>query len=78
MEPSSGSTVPPVFGSISVPSACVIRPVTGSGVCAASWEPVLSVPVLSVLSVPSVELSEEPSELPAVLASVFASDSSEP
>ena len=39
---------------------------------------VLSVPILSVLSVPSVELSEEPSELPAVLASVFASDSSEP
>ena len=43
MEPSSGSTVPPVLGSTNVPSDLVISPVTGSGVSAVVSDWLLSV-----------------------------------
>lgn len=63
MEPSSGSTVPPVLGSTNVPSDLVISPVTGSGVSAVVSDWLLSVvPESSELAELSELVSEESPE----------------
>ena len=69
MEPSSGSTVPPVLGSTNVPSDLVISPVTGSGVSAVVSDWLLSVvPESSELAELSELVSEESPEFESAVS----------